>query len=167
MAAREDRYPNIASISVVESAANTLTFKRLETGGVLFERRAFLIHQIHYALSAAAIVAAADSVKMGLATNSTITSIDWDDPNVLDWVTMRRLDMGTAASGQLYITPWVRDFATLPGGGLLVPSFPLYGFVEGDSVASAQTSKMRIYFTVKELSPVEYIELVEAMRVVV
>lgn len=162
----KDKWANVAAITVVESAANTLTFQQLQTGGVLFERRAMIIHRVSYYHSWGVVAASDDAVHMGLTSNNTLGSIVASDPNVIDWVTVRRVDHGTAGSGQHYHTPIDHNFTDLPSGGIIVPAFPLYGFVQGESLAGAQTMRLRIYFTIEELSASEFVELVEAMRVI-
>lgn len=164
---QRDQFPQYASLTVSESAANTLTFAQLQTGGILFDRRAFVIHRIEYNFDAATnIAASADSVIMGLAVSNQLAAISQADPNVIDFMQLRRVDFGTAASGQLYTTPWVRDFTDLPGKGIILPSHPLFGYVQGVSSPAAVTLGIKFYYTIMELSAEDFIELVEAMRVI-
>lgn len=161
-----DAFAQVASAQVVETAANTLTFQQLQTGGMLFERRAFNIHRIEYHVNAGALDAEGDTLSFGWCVSNQITAPAANDVNVVDLVVARRADFGTAASGQFYITPIVRDFGVLPGMGFLVPSHPLYLYAVGASLAAAATVTSRFYFTLADLSPEQYIELVEAMRII-
>jgi len=110
---------------------------------------------------------AADALQFGLAINNTLTTLDFADPNLLDFNSLQACDFGTVASTTMLNMPFIKDFSSLPGGGLLIPAYPLYGFALSVSVASAMTVKLRGQFTIIELEPAQYIELVEAMRVVV
>lgn len=165
----QDQFPQLAYLTVTESAANTITFAQLQTGGMLFERRALIIHRVEYYFGTtqlALLTAEADYINTGLSTNSSISGVSINDPNIIDLVLIQREDDGTAATSHRYQAPHVRDFTSLPGGGLLVPAHPLYLFVQGQSLASAANMDCRIYFTTRELSANDFIELVEAMRII-
>lgn len=163
---RSDQFVQYASAQVTETAANTLTFQQLQTGGMLFERRAMVFHRIEYAVNVGALDAEADKITFGWITNNQVTAPTLDDPNVIDLNLARRADAGAAASAQFYMDPYIKDFSALPGGGLIVPSHPLYLFAVGDSLASAVTITSRVFFTLKTLSAQDFIELVEALRVI-
>lgn len=167
MAKREDKYIQYASITTLETAANTLTFGQLQTGGMLFQRRAMIFHRIEYNFGAVSgFDAEADLLEMAIVTNNQITSLALSDPNVVHYTSARRVDFGTAASAQLYLMPIPHDFSQLPGGGLIVPAHPIYLAVQGTSLAAAQSVTARIYFTIVELSAQEFVELVEALRII-
>lgn len=162
-----DRYVQYASINVTESAANTLTFQQLTTGGMLFERRAFVIHRIEYNLDLGThLVDESDSIIVGMSVNNTLGTISQSDPNLIDYREFRVINLGTAASGAAYHTPFSIDFSALPGAGLIVPSHPIFGYVQGTSLSSAVSLGIKFYFTLVELSAEEFVELVEAMRVI-
>lgn len=167
--ARADRYINKAYIDVTESAANTLTFLQLTTGVSLFEKTAFVVHQIRYApvtSSTALVVADGDVLNMAITTSNSITTLVEDDPNVVDLKRLAFYDAGTAATGFFYEMPFVNDFSNLPGGGLIIPASPIYGAINGSSLASATQVRFTIFFTAIQLSPSDYWELVEATRVI-
>jgi len=58
----------------------------------------------------------------------------------------------------------VRDFSSLPGGGLLTLPNPLYLAVQGESLASAVTVRARIHFSRMDMEAENWIELVEQTR---
>ncbi len=164
-----DQFAQYLAITIVESAANTLTFAQVQTGGFLFERRAMIIHRIAYLQSvatAALLLDGADRLEFGLSVNNTLTTIAWTDPNVIDLIQQNVFDIGTPASSQLHNHPIVSDFSAMPGGGLIIPAFPIFGFIRGTSIAAAATVVMRAYYTIKELEASEFIELVEASRII-
>lgn len=163
-----DRFANLAVISVTESAANTLTFKKLETGIALFEKLAWIIHRVEYylQLDLTQFAASLDEARFGLATTDQITTPTVANQSVLDRMIVRRLDMGTAATGVFVQVPFVKDFTNLPGGGLIVPPNPLYGWVQGAASPAAHAVDMRLFYTNYVLKPEEYWELVEARRII-
>lgn len=163
-----DSFANQAVLTLTESAANTLTFKKLETGVSLFDKVAWIIHRIEYFFytAAANFNHDTDNLKLGLCTSNTITSLSLTDANILDLLEVARIDYGAAASGMLVMRPHFKDFTNLPGGGLIVPPSPLYGACQGSGLVSATTSYLKFYYTVKELATEEYWELVEARRII-
>ncbi len=164
-----DQFSQYMALTVTESAANTLTFLQVQTGGFLFERRAMIIHRIAYLQSVATaglLLDGSDRLEFGISVNNTLTTVAWTDPNVIDLVQQNVFDIGTPASSQLHEHPIVSDFSSLPGGGLIIPAFPIFGFVRGTSIASAATVVIRAYYTIRELEASEFIELVEASRII-
>lgn len=160
----------MATIICAESAANTLTYKRLETGFSLFEKQAWIIHRIEYILDER-FNSTGDTLDVAMMTANTRVSIadnaTFVDPTVVDKIKYIRSDVGTAATGFYYTQPQiVKDFTNLPGGGLIVPPTPLYGACQGTGLAAASTSIIRFFFTVVELATDQYWELVESRRTV-
>jgi hypothetical protein len=60
----------------------------------------------------------------------------------------------------------VKDFAALPGGGIITPPSPLYAFLGSTGAAATLTLAVRFYYTYKSLSTEEYWELVETRRII-
>jgi len=96
-----------------------------------------------------------------LGGGATITN-----PAILYGRKFTRLDLGVAATGIIREDPFIVDFSTLPGGGLIVPPNPLFLGVQGSGEAAAAQVMTRLYYTNYELSPDEYWELVEARRII-
>lgn len=164
-----DKFVNVARISITESAANTLTFNQIQTGVAIFEKVAWVIHRILWFptnTTISLLTAAADQLTMALTTSDQLTSLATDQAGVIAQKRLQRIDFGTAASGQMYEVPLESDFSTLPSGGLIVPTAPLYGACVGVSLGSAITFTARVYFTYKTLKAEEYWELVESTRIV-
>lgn len=163
-----DRYCNTATITITETAANTLTYKKLETGFSLFDKQAWLIQRLEYVLDER-FNATADALDVALMSSNTRTSIadlgTFSDSTVIDKVKWVRSDIGTAASGLYYVQPQiVKDFTNLSGGGILMPATPIYGAAQGTSLSAASSNIIRMFFTVIELKPEEFWELVESRR---
>ena len=167
--AQSDKFANQAVITVTESAANTLTFKKLETGISLFEKLAWLICRVEYFpanLAAAIFNGDGDGVNIALTTTDQLTSIAIANNAVLDLMLLARNDYGAAATMLMRHGPITKDFSTLPGGGLLVPPNPLYAACVGNGLVSAMTVYVKLFYTTYELSPEEYWELVESRRMI-
>lgn len=167
--AAADKWANIGAITVTESAANTLTFQKLESGVSLFEKVAWVIHRIEYRFTASMTVFAdeGDILNVALTANNNMTDItDISNPGIIDFRRFQKFEDGTPATSFFWWFPCVVDFSTLPGGGLIVPPNPLYLAGHGTGLASASTTKCRFYYTTQELKPDEYWELVEARRVI-
>lgn len=164
-----DIFSQRAFITATESAAGTLTFQQLQTGAALFERRAMVIHRVRYHWrfpTLNLLLDSADYLVAGLSTSGSLTSASPIDPNIIDYTRVQLFENGAPASSELYISPYQIDYSTLPGGGKIVPAYPVYGYVLGTSLASAATVDIEFDFTAKVLKAEEYIELVEASRVI-
>jgi hypothetical protein len=167
--AQADKFANQAVITVVESGANTLTFKKLETGISLFEKMAWLISRIEwfYASPIAALFNGdTDQLLLALTATDQITSLSLTNAAILDMIAIQRLDFGTPANSYSLIRPHVKDLSTLPGGGIICPPNPFYAAAQGVGLASATTSIVKVFYTNYELSADEYWELVESRRIV-
>lgn len=162
-----DKYSNVAHIQVTESAMNTLTYKKLETGISLFEKMAWVISRIEYFwLGSLAFAAANDGITMGILTSNNPTEITPEQVAVIDMTRQLRADFGTAANGWIFTVPIIRNFSDLPGGGLIVPPNPIYLALEGLNQPAVLTMDVRIYYTAVELKGDEFWELVEARRII-
>jgi len=165
----KDVFANYAIIAVTESAANTLTFKKLETGVSLSDKIAWLINRIEYLFSpynATQFAQADDLLRFGLCVSNAFAAAAFSEEAILDYNAIARQDFGAAASGFFVNQPVIKDFSTMPGGGLLVPPVPLYIFAHGNGLNSAASVTARMHYTNRPLSVDEYWELVEARRVI-
>jgi len=163
-----EKFSNVAYIQVEESAANTLTFKKLETGIAPFEKRAWLISRIEYFFASSSTNFAADNdrLQIGISASNSFTAVDLGENAILDLYDYKRIDLGAAASGMFQTWPAVKDLSTIPGGGLLAPPNPLYLFAKGSSLPNAMTVDCRFYYTSFDLKADEFWELVEMRRMV-
>lgn len=166
--AEKDEFVNQAYIEVIESAPNTLTFKKLETGISIHEKIGWVISRFDYNLSISGTNwgAEGDSVAYGLSTSDAITTLSLGQSAILDYNSLTRLDIGTPATGILSRLPHVKDFSNLPGKGILVPPNPLFLFVMGTALTSAVTVTTRLFYTVRVLKLEDFWELVELRRMI-
>lgn len=166
----KDLFTNLAYASVTESAANTLTFAELNTGVSVHEKIAWVINRIDWFLTQATtllIVAAGDGFSIALTSNNQVSDIeDLSDPSVIALIQHLEVASGTPAVLIKHDQPYIKEYSSLPGGGLIITPKPLYIAAQGISLASAGVYKCRIYYTVKELAADEFWELVQASRIV-
>ena len=168
MPVSKDIYCNQAYLTVTESGANTLTFNQLLTSISIYEKIGWIIARMEYKLTidATDFAATDDAVQFGISTSDQIASIEMDNSPVIDTNEVRRTDLGTAANGLILISPIVKNFSDLPGGGIIVPPNPIYIFVKGYTAPNAFVIKARMFYTVKQLKTEDYWELVEMRRMV-
>lgn len=163
-----DQFANLAIISVTESAANTLTYKKLETGISLSEKVAWIISRVEFSsgeLSPTIFNGSADELRIALTVSNSMATLVGTDPMVLDFLKITRYDYGTAATAVMSIQPIIKDYTNLPGGGIIVPPQPLYLAAAGVGLTAAVTVVCRIYYTLLPLAVDQYWELIEARRV--
>ena len=165
-----DRFCNQAYINVVESAANTLTTQKLESGYSVLGSIAWVIHRLEYGLSSAIaqMNSTGDTAQIGLVSlpSTTLTTFSMGSQAVYDFIELIRYDTGTAANANFMQSPYTKDFTNLPGGGLLIAPNPLYLAVKGAGCAGAITVPLRIYFTELELDSDLYRELFQSRTLV-
>ncbi len=160
-----EKFVNQAFGNVLESAANTLTFSEINTGVSLFEKRAWIIHQIlWYTHDEDILLASADYIQMALTSHNKMSTLGLEDPAVIDLMELAILWNGTPANTQYHNRPVIRDLSNLPGGGLIVPSNKIFVATRGWSLGGPSATACRIYYTVLDLKADDYWELVEASR---
>lgn len=163
-----DRYTNQAYLSVAESAPNTLTFSKLETGISIYEKVGWLISRLDYDVypNPANFGAVGDTVAFGISVADTLATVSMGLSAIVDINHVTRVDIGTAATGLFWRRPFTKDFSSLPGGGLLIPPNPIYIYARGQALTSAMTISARMFYTVKSLKADEFWELVEQRRMI-
>lgn len=163
-----DIFVNQAYLEVVESAANTLTFDKLETGTSIHEKVGWVISRVDYYFlySPTNFAAASDRVEFGISVINTFTAPSPAENGVIDFNRVMRVDIGTAASGIIHQMPISRNFGDLQGGGILVPPNPLYIYVMGTALTNPVTMKARMFYTVRSLKTEDFWELVELRRMI-
>lgn len=168
MAKSKDTYANLAAVYVEESAANTQTAAKFNFPFSIQDKVALLISRIEYWwVGLTNLNGTGDQTCVALATNASLTNItSQNDPMIVDNARVLRADLGTAASGVLETLPFIKDFANLPGGGILVAPAPLYAIVQSTGAAAVCGCWMKLFYTYKELATEEYWELVESRRII-
>lgn len=167
-----DKFCNIAALTVTESAANTLTYTKLEFGTAVFEKVGLLLHRLELFFNpgVADIPQTEDSGTVALTIGNSLASIltiaAYSDPAIIDKFFICNKISGTPAVQFWTTGPMIHDFSGLPGGGILVPAQPIYAAIQGLSAANPLTASLRMLFTYLPLKPEEYWELVSSRRVI-
>jgi hypothetical protein len=167
-----DAFVNVAYLSLVLSAANTLTFKKLDviTGALLGAKQyAMLIERVEFHATIGTMqefTADGDHLTIAITVADGLTGIGADKPEVIAQWSLNRHDFGTAASAQFIEKPAIRDFTNLTGGGLLVPADRVFLASMSLGLASAASVAARLYYTVVEMGGQEYLELLQMRRMI-
>lgn len=165
---KTDTYANIAAVNAVEASAGTAAYVKFAFPFSIMDKMALIINRIEYVFSSLTqLNTGGDYVLMGLTVSNAVSSLlSLSDPLVLDTARIDRYDIGTAASGLFRDSPVIRDFASLPGGGLLVAPNPLYGAIISNGASGVMGGWVRMYYTYMELNTDEYWQLVESRRII-
>jgi len=168
LSTKKDQLANIAAVYVTESAANTQTSLKFNFPYSVMDKMAILIARIEYWYSGFGnFNSTADTLTAGIMVAGTVVDIsNQADPAIVDTSRLVRVDLGAAASGMFVTQPYIKDFANLPGGGLLVAPAPLYGMVQSAGAAAANACWIKLFYTYMSLSTDQYWELVESRRII-
>lgn len=159
-----------AVLSVTETAANTLTFTKLETGLSVYDKIGWVLNRVEFRLGSgvpALFNASGDFLQIALSMSNSLTALSDDDPAIYTNLMLYRVDYGTAASGMLEPNLYSQDFSGLPQGGILILPNPLYLGVRGSSLTAASSVVARIYYTAIELSDTDYFNLVQSRQLLI
>lgn len=165
----KDSYSNKAYGTVTESGVGTLTFNELVTNVNVFAKIAWVINRIEWYINIATLAlmdGPGDAIQFGLTASDNIIGLDLDNSAVIDMAQISTKGHGTPANMVLYEFPLIRDFGFMPGGGLIVAPRPLFTAVVAASIASPATVECRIFFQILEMTPADYIELIDFYRIV-
>lgn len=167
MAKKTDAFANKFFAECTESAANTLTFQELGTAVDVFSKRAWVLHRLEYQIPAPLMsyfAASDDKIAIALTSSNKMSSLLLADPAVIDLLDIKP-EFATAVGFQIRVEPFIRDFSSLPGGGLIIAPRPLYLAIKGTSLAGATQVRCRGYYTQMDLAADEYLELVDFYRI--
>ena len=163
-----DKYANLAAVHPVEAVAGTAKWEKYAFPFSIMDKMGLLITRIEYLfLSLTNLNSSGDSLEVALSVDSKITDFqDYTNPALVDSAYISRMDLGAAASGVFIVSPIIKDFSDLPGGGLLVAPNPLYGGVKSSGAAGVMCAWVRLFYTYMELGAEDYWQLVESRRVI-
>ena len=166
----EDRWANIATVEVTQSAANAVTFAELRTNiGIQSDRKtaiAMLIDQIDYFPVGGAIslmTTSTDSLDMALTISDSVTDLfDVSDRRILHSTRLFRFDAGTAANANFLRFPLSQQFFP----ALITAERSLFLGLGSTGLAAGTTLRCRIYHRFVELSDSQFLEIAEVFRLV-
>ena len=168
MAKKTDLFANKFYGTVTESAANTLTFAEIPTNVDVFAKKAWVLHKLEWYQPPAdrgLIVNSDDAIRLALCSSNKLPALALGDAGVIDLFELNAIPY-SAIGTPIYNQPHLRDFSSLPGGGLIIAPRPLYIAVQGVSIAQVAHGAVRGYFTAVDLNADEYLELVDFYRIV-
>jgi hypothetical protein len=167
-----DVFSSKSVLNMVESAANTLTYDKVETGMSIYDKVGWVISRIEYQFTPAAMAlfnGTGDYAIVGLSSTNSILAagINAQNPALYTFRTFQRLDLGVAATGMLTSGFFVDDYSTMPGGGLFVLPAPLYGYIIGSGLTGAITIPMIVYASPMTLTDTDYFNLVQSRQLLI
>lgn len=164
---KADKYVNRAYVSLTMSAANTITFNKLDASVSITDKVGWLIHRIEYHPQVSTLeemTASGDYLWMGLTSSDQLSDLHVARAAVFDSKILHRMDGGTAGNFERWEFPIITDWSDLPSGGVLVPPDPLYLGMNTVGLASAGVLRCRLIYSLIKLSPADYWDLVETTR---
>ena len=165
-----DKYANIMTFDVTETAAGTVTFGEVVTNvGIDSSRKkgvAILVDQVNYFPSAAGLgqmTSAGDDILASLTISSGVTDLeDMADRRILDGFRMTRVDFGAAAAAQIFKVPVIHQFFP----PLIFAERSIYLGVQSSGLASATRITARVLYRTVEINAEEFVEIAEVFRLV-
>lgn len=169
-AKRTDKFANTISVDITMSAADTLTFEEIDVGLNIFDKVGLLLHRMDAEVNAATIGFLndnTDNFEVGLTQSNQIASMTLQERAMIDKIKISMHSEGTLTNEKTagaMQEPFNKDWSGLPGGGLLITPRPLYLCMDSIGAAVAGFCTVRLYFTIVQLKPEEYFELLESRR---
>lgn len=157
-----DKFINRTQAQIIMSAANTLTFQQIRFASGIFEGVALILNRILWnptSTSLREIVAATDTLIMALTTRNDLTTLVPSNLSVL----AQKEVVGLGAAVESKEIPFITDYSTLPGGGLLIPANPLYIGADSGGFVNPATINITLEYQWKKLSKDESIELLQTL----
>lgn len=163
----EDRFANVFTAEVTESAAGTLTWIELAFGITLRDKIAVVIDELYIYVPSGIMddfTALSDEIAFGLSMSDQVTNIfsaALDDRRILYMTSVQRQDFGTAAGGQFIRFPLKESFSP----PLIVLPNRLFFGVQTNGLATAGTAVLRMHYrTISITQDQQLIEILEAFQ---
>jgi hypothetical protein len=127
-----------------------------------------IIHRVEYEYSNVIenLNTTLDAVRIGLSTISqqAVGGHNIDTAGVIDWNRILRIDYGTAAEAKVKPHLLMKDFSTLPKGGILVHPAFLYAWAYTEAaLTGAAEINLKLWYTIIALSDKDYLDLWQNM----
>jgi len=163
-----DTFANIAAVHPTEASAGTANYAKFAFPFSIMDKMALVLSRIEYwPGSLGGLNTSLDYLLCGVSIASTVADLtNQADPAIVDSLRVMRVDLGTAAAGFFLDEPFIKDFSSLAGGGLLVAPAPLYGFVISAGASGVMDAWVKLFYTYMELGADEYWQLVESRRII-
>jgi hypothetical protein len=164
----KDRFDQFMFLSVTMSAANTLTFSEVAIGGAVFEYAGLIFTRIEYYPAADLfddLASSTDTVDIALTGSNGLADLSVDQAQLYDRLSLNAAAFGTPANVIQHALPFVHDFSTMPGGGLMVPAQTLYIGMVTAGFGAATSASVRAYYHIEKLTAADFVELVQRYRI--
>jgi len=161
----EDRYTNLASAAVTETAVGTLTYVELLTGISLGQGTGMLIDQIDYMFGSGVledIIADGDELNAGWFTSNSPSLFSLTDRRLIHQVRLSQTLVGAVVSQSHHKQPFVSQFFP----PMIIAAPRLYLGIQSASIAAVANVVSRIFFRYIDLTDKEYLELAETFILV-
>lgn len=161
----EDRFANVFTAELTMSAANTGSYAELQFGITLRDMLAIAIDEIYFYPSSgslAEMTAAGDEVAFAITVSDQVGNLfNLADRRILFLKRLKRLDAGTAATGNLIELPLKESFFP----PLIVIPNRIYFAMISIGLASAADGQIRMHYrTVSITKDQQLIEVLEAFQ---
>lgn len=121
-----------------------------------------ILHRILYVPSTATVrelVDATDLLQMAVTTSQRLTALyEISDAAIVDVKTI----IGVGVTTGIITVPLITDLTSLPGGGRILPTNPLYLGIQTAGAVAGSDFRAQLDFTFVDLSDKDYIELIQA-----
>lgn len=161
-----DNYAQRAFVEVTQASANTIAFQQVRFAVGVFQGIGLLLHKVEWFPATAMLTeleADADQFDCALTLRDDLANLNPTNQSVITRQVWNCETHGTAANTLINELPSVAEYTALPGGGLLLPANPIFISLDSNGLASAGTMRAVVYFTFKELSDQESIELLQTI----
>jgi len=161
----EDRFANVFTAQVVQTAANALTFAEMNFGITLRDRVAIVIDTLYFYLRRTDLLlftAVGDEIVCALTVSDQVTNLaDLADRRILAAKWLDRMDFGTAAGAEMVTIPMEISFSPPL---IALPNRLFFG-VDSTGLAAVTIVQMRMHFrTVSITQDQQLVEVLEAFQ---
>lgn len=157
-----DQYSQCTYVDMDMSAANTISFQKINFAVGIFQGVALMLHRIEYhpdQPSVIELVANTDILHMAITTRNTLSTLEPADLSLINRVSL----YGMGAAVEPVQVPIIQDFTGLPGGGRLCMANPLYFAMFSAGFAAAASARLVMHYTFMDLDDAQARELLQTL----
>lgn len=169
----EFSFPVTFEVAIPASTAAP-TFEQIQPQSSINDRLGWIVHRAEFfhptEVWAAWLDSTADfTLEYGIANSNSFAVPTASNPALKIRQRLVTNNNGAAAATTTHVydqQPFVQDFSTLPGGGMLMLPYPMYGYVSVIGTLPAGIAGVNCYFTLKvsqvQLSDADFFALLQA-----
>lgn len=161
------------------SAVDTLSFEQVQPQTSINDKLGWILHRAEWFLphEAAQAFLNADApftLEVGISNSNSFTTPQSDNPAIKwrsRWTGAADNAISTGTGRNEWVAPFVSDLSTLPGGGILMLPYPLFGFtnIRGTiptGIATVSTF-FRLYVSQVQLSDSDFFAMLQANQLLI